>query len=98
MLRLRSGTFLKPAHSSARAPAIFDPLRSIFRSVHASLTCSDQQSPQGHVWADTRRLTGEHAVLISVLKAVGSFLVYESQILKLYTERSFMNVQCFIII
>ena len=38
----RSGTFLKPAHRSA--PAIFDPLRSVFRSAHASLTCSARQS------------------------------------------------------
>ena len=30
--------FLKPAHRSAPAPAIFDPLRSVFRSAHAPLT------------------------------------------------------------
>jgi len=34
------GLFLKPAHRSAPAPAIFDPLRSVFRSAHAPLTCS----------------------------------------------------------
>jgi len=33
-LRSCSGTFLKPAHRSAPAPAIFDPLRSVFHSAH----------------------------------------------------------------
>ena len=31
------GLFLKPAHRSAPATAIFDPLRSVFRSAHAPL-------------------------------------------------------------
>jgi len=33
------GLFLKPAHRSAPTPAIFDPLRSVFRFAHAPLTC-----------------------------------------------------------
>ena len=37
MLRSRSGTFLKPAHRSAPAPAIFDSLCSAFRSRSAHM-------------------------------------------------------------
>jgi len=38
------GLFLKPAHRSAPAAAIFYPLRSVFRSAHAPLTCSGHEA------------------------------------------------------
>ena len=50
------GLFLKPTHRSAPAPAIFDPLRSVFRSAHAPLTCSGcGQGRNVHVTAVTCR-------------------------------------------
>ena len=48
------GLFLKPAHRSAPAPAIFDPLRSVFRSHALMLTdCTDSHRHTAHVPADS---------------------------------------------